>query len=281
METTNSWKNYNDEWNNEIYSLDSSNKLIVVNSLDNQTITVNTELISEEKLVVNHATIITFDDISNIIKLDNFNSINDLIILDNIIKVLGWSINNCDINVNNYNNFTSAIKWICKCTEYFMKELNIPEIVNKTHIGLIRSSYKLCPQKSNCIYQYPDNTNNNSCKYQHYPYANLYIDCMSIINYINTYFSNTDDKDELTKTNKLIIALAKNTLQDKDFNIGELKRCLTTINFVFMIMFRELETIDKCRNHESKYDIRRYHCYHAPFKFSDKKVSRKYTKFNE
>lgn len=281
MESLKSWKDYSDEWNTDVYSLDNANKLLVIDSTDNQvTISVNTDS-PDEKIVTNNAVIISLNDVLEIIKLNNFNSINDLVILDNIIKVLGWAINNCDVNADNYTNFVNAISWICKCVDYFTKELGIPEIINKPQFGLIRSSYKLCPQKSNCIYQYPDNINNNSsCKYQHYPYANLSIDCMSIINYINSFFSNySSTQEDTSKTTKLIIALTKNNLQDKEFNTSELKRCLTTINFVFMIMFRELETIDKCRKHETNYDIRKYHCYHAPFKFTEKKGNMKHRKY--
>lgn len=278
----NSWKTYNDEWNNEIFSLDNENKINIFNSTDEITINISSEQL-EDKLPPNHINT-TIDDIQNIINIMNINELNDLEILNNIIKVLGWAITNCDVNETNYNTFTEAVNWICKCIEYFMKELCIPEITNKQNVGLVRSSYKLCPQKSNCIYQYPDNTtNNNSCKFQHYPYASLSVDCSSIVTYINSYF-NSKVQENLSKTTKLIMALTKSSISDKDINLGELKRCLTTINFVFMIMYRELDTIDKCRKHEPNYNIRKYHCYHQPFRFTDKKNgnrTRKYTKFNE
>jgi hypothetical protein len=277
MEQNKPWKLYEDEWNSDIINKDNNNKLSVSNSTEDETIiTVNTEV--EETKSVNNYSNITNEQINDIIKITNFKEYQDLVILDNIIKVLAWAINNCYVTPENYNYFVNNMKWICSAISYFINELNIKENTNKVQCGLIRSSYKLCPQGSNCIYQYPDNANsNNCCKFQHYPYASLYIDCISIINYIHSSFESEVDTINTSKTSKLIMALTKTSIGDKKFSLNELKRCLTTINFVFMIMYRELDIIDKCRKNESNYNIRKYHAYHAQFRFNDKN-KRRYTK---
>ena len=207
---------------------------------------------------------------NEIINIDN-QTISDITILSNIIKVIGWCIFNSGKVEQEYLNFINAIQWICNSIEYFMTELKIPKITDKQYIGLIRSSYKLCPNKSNCIYQYSDSINHNNCKYQHFPYDNLFLDCNSILQYITELNNPSDD---LSKTSKLIIALAKN----KDINGNELKRCLTTLNFVFLIMYRELDTIDKIHKNDPNYDIRKYHSYHTLFKYDNNRIEYKHSK---
>lgn len=293
MQAPKSWKIFNDDWNSENYQLDCNNKLLYLqdnNSIDSSSSTspggqvqLQSQNNSENSFNLNE--VISTTKMLDIIKLNNFsiNKIDDLTIIENIIKVIGWCIQNSN-NVNKeYNNFLEAIKWTCKTIEYFITELNIPISNNKQYTGLTRSSYKLCPNKSNCVYQYPDNNIGNHCKFQHFPYDNLYNDCNSILQFFTFQFKNNED---LPKTSKLIIALnnfnnksfydedstfdnTNNNNTDKDFNGNELKRCLTTLNFVFMIMFRELDTINRLRKSEPNYNIRKYHSYHTLFKYAN------------
>jgi len=290
METNKSWKSYNDEWNIQNYQLDQNNKLKYF-SLCNISPNINNEVVASNKdehlqtdgkNKLQYYEIISFDTMKNILKINNFktNNINDLVIMDYIIKIIGW----CSTNTNNIDelhrndeitvNFIEAIKWICNAIEYFMVELKIPKITNKQYNGLIRSSYKLCPNKASCIYQYPDNNIHNTCKFQHFPYDNLFLDCNSILDYISEQFNQSAPA---SKTSRLIMALSNRSKQtdDSENNTGktssnELKRCLTTLNFVFMIMFRELETIDKIRKSEPNYNIRKYHSYHTLFKYDNR-----------
>jgi len=167
-----------------------------------------------------------------------------------------------------------------------MNELKIQKII-KQYNGLNRSSYKLCPNKSNCIYQYPDNNTHHNCKFQHFPYDNLYLDCYSILQHIKESYD-----DHLTqntsKTTKLVKALSSRSINYENSSINtsesdttkptsiacnELKRCLTTLNYVFMIMYRELDVIDRNRKSEPNYNIRKYHSYHTLFKYDNERSS--------
>ena len=255
------WKNYVDDWNSDIYNKDSENKRNT-----DVTIMVNTLELSEEDNTTSNSAL-SLDDLSILISDRNFVGKTDLINLDHATKVINWCIGNTDINELNYQYFMSCVTWICDCIMYFITELKIPLITNKQVYGLVRSSYKLCPQKSNCIYQYPDTgCNATFCKFQHYPYANLLLDCTSIVNYITEHFDKSNSNSTNTKTSKFIATIASNSSQSEEFNTQELQRCLTTINYVFMIMYRELETIEKCRKNEANYDIRRYHAYHMIYR---------------
>jgi hypothetical protein len=289
METNNKqihWKHYNDEWNNDIYQKDTNNKALVSNN-NEYFIEVSTEVIDEVKNT--QSTSISIDEINDLIDTNNVKNNNDLVNLDNVIKVINWCTFNCTIDETNYKQFLRCITWVCGVIKYFMMELVISEIsetANKNSTELTRSSYRLCPNKSNCMYQYPDQGDHpKSCKYQHYPYANLLLDCTSIVNYINHYFVKNDNSIAAlnnSKTSKVVMALASYSVLDKEFNVQELRRCLTTINFVFMIMYRELDTINKCRNCENDYNIRKYHAYHKQFNFVDNKNnSKKRNKSNQ
>jgi hypothetical protein len=272
------WKHYNDEWNSDIYQKDTINKSLVTNS-DEYFIEVTTEVIDEVKNTQNNT--LSIDEINNLIKTNDFKNNEDLVNLDNIIKVINWCTFNSTVDESNYKQFLNCINWVCDVINHFMAELVIAEInePNKPTAELTRSSYRLCPQKSNCIYQYPDyGEQPKSCKYQHYPYANLLSDCSSIVKYITHYFvkqTNSNSVANSSKTSKVLMALASYSALDKEFNTQELRRCLTTINFVFMIMYRELDTIHKCRKCEPEYNIRKYHASHKQFNFIDHKNNNK------
>jgi hypothetical protein len=270
MEKQISWREYNDEWNSDIFKLDCDNKLKFVEKLLNtqdkkEDVDINVIIPTNNNSNSNSNKNITFDDVLNIIKTVKLsNETYDLTILENVIRVINYCINNHNVRENTYKDYLIGINWICDVIKYFIKELNIPLINSKSTNILSRSSYRLCPQKSNCIFQYPDNNsnpnnNNNNCKYQHLPYSNLLLDCNSIKYYLDSHFSNSNNND---------------------LNVGELKRCLTTINFVIMIIYRELDTIDKYRKYEPNYNIRKYHCYHPIFKFDDKKKQHKEKYYN-
>lgn len=265
-----SWKDFKDEWNTDIIDLDNYNKSIVSKQLNNNSETINVVL--EEKNDSNVTFDIDIDTLNTIISNGEYNKFNDVENLHNITKVINWTINNCsDLNKENYNNFLNAIDWTYKCIHYFITELKIQEPLNKFSFGLVRSSYKLCPQKSNCIFQYPDNINiQSSCKFQHFPYANLYTDCTSVYTYVKQRYESNEIE---SKTSRLINAISN---QNNEINYGELKRCLTTINFVVMIMYREVDTIIKCRACEPNFNIRNFHCYHPVYKFDDKKKQTKH-----
>lgn len=259
-----SWKDFKDDWNIDIINLDNYNKSIVSKNTDIiEVILDNKETKDEKTDNINFE--INNETLKNIISNASFNSFTDVENLHNIAKVINWTINNClDLNKDNYNNFLDAISWTYNCINYFITELKIPEPQNKFSYTLVRSSYKLCPQKSNCVFQYPDNINVQSCcKFQHFPYSNLYTDCTSIYAYIKQHFESNEGN---SKSSRLI-----NAVNNNDINYGELKRCLTTINFVIMIMYREVDTIIKCRSCEPNFNIRNFHCYHPVYKFDDKK----------
>ena len=214
----------------EIINLDNANKESLFVKLKNASTSVatisNNSSLSVDKLIPSDVT--SDETTMKIISIKDYKILQDLDIISNILKLLNWTINNCDM-LNNVDNTTShisniyyeAINWICDAFKYFIVELKIPEINNKAYIGLVRSSYKLCPQKSNCIFQYPDDANeSSSCKNQHYPYLNLYHDSISIKNYIKNCFDKSTDG---TKTSKLISAY---TTQTKGYNVGALRICL-------------------------------------------------------
>jgi hypothetical protein len=259
------WKSSVDNWNQTIMDTDDINKdrlhdklyVDYTNKIHEQT---DVQIPDQEKSQYSDA--ITNDMMGHIISNNAFNTISDLENLSNIIKVLNWTINNCTFtsdNLEQYNTFAKAIDWACELLHYFIKELHVPETPNRIYTGLTRSSYKLCPQKSNCSFQYPDDENAHSyCKNQHYPYANLYIDALSIKQYVGNKISSLTNE---SKGSKLISATS-------DFNTNELKRCLSTINYVIMIMYRELETIIKYRANEANFNVRKYHKYHCNVRYN-------------
>jgi hypothetical protein len=85
------------------------------------------------------------------------------------------------------------------------------------------------------------------------------------VNYVTEHFDKSTNNPINTKTSKFISVIANSTQSD-EFNTQELQRCLTTINYVFMIMQRELATIEKCRKTEQGYNMRKYHAYHMLYK---------------
>jgi len=325
MEQNKPWKLYNDEWNFQNYELDHKNKLkYATEFVKNDAVVCEEPKEDSNDNKYNRFQFqetISLETMRNIISVCDYKNntssgkiFTDLIILDNIIKVIGWCSNNThnidDVLLHSKGDnltsessthrfmdnseesltidFINAIKWICSSIEYFMTELKVPKITNKQYNGLIRSSYKLCPNKANCIYQYPDNNSHNTCKFQHFPYDNLFLDCNSILQYVNesSKYENKNENENEEKsvntqyssnTSRLIMAInnKKNNPNDSDnmyakSSSNELKRCLTTLNYVFIIMFRELETIDRVRKSEPNYNIRKYHSYHIPFKYENR-----------
>lgn len=274
----NNWKTNIDDWNRELYQIDTQNKERLFLVLQ-QTVINNVENTNEHEIGKNQLIeIITDDTLDQITNNNNFNILSDMENLNNILKVLNWCSNNCLNNIecneiSETNNikltrFVNAINWICLILHYFVTELNMPEIKDRTFVGLTRSSYKLCPQKSNCCYQYPDDENSNyGCKNQHFPYTNLYSDALSI----KTYISNKLNNDNQTKTSKILSTYSK-----INFDESELKRCLSTLTYVILIIYRELETIVKYRSTNPNFNIRQFHKYHQVHKFNKYTVENEY-----
>lgn len=261
-----SWKTLNDSWNNAMIAIDNANILHNSNiALQKTKMSDNTPIENvniDEKIEA--FVDIDMEELLEILKINAedfkvLSQIKDIDNLKNMTKLIGWLVNNCDIDGDNpaiiekRQLFIKILEWICNCLKYFINELDISMPVLKTFTTLHRSSYKLCQQKANCMYQYPDDINSNiKCKHQHYPYANLYIDCKSIHNYIISKF---DTVNNTTKT-RFISAL---TNQNEEFNMNEFKRCLITINFVINVTYKELQCIIIYRSSEPNFNIRKYH----------------------
>ena len=275
------WKDEVDNWNKDIINTDDVNKERLYEKLrldDINKIHLVQGQSDQEKTQVTD--IITFENMIEIITNKIFKNISDFDNLNNVLKVLNWCSNkdyndyifvkdeNSIVNkTNDITVFLDVIDWICLAFYYFILELKIPEIKDRVYTGLVRSSYKLCPQKSNCCYQYPDDENALlGCKNQHYPYANLYVDAMSIKIYINNYINKNND----SLTSKLVSVYTQTTNPIQELNINELKRCLSTLHYVILIMFRELETILKYRSSDDNFNIRKFHKYHAMHRFKKK-----------
>jgi len=303
MQLNKSWKIYNDDWNMDNFNLDVENKKIFM-SLNEYVADVSLKVSNADSssncdiVKSNFQSSISFDDMKQILESTDFkkNNVSDVALLSDIIKVIGWCIEYSNDVDKYYDNYIRSLTWICNSIEYFMTELNIQKITNKQYNGLNRSSYKLCPNKSNCTYQYPDNNNTHTCKFQHFPYDNLYLDCNSILQYVNECYN--DSIDNASKTSKLVKALSNRNINyngksDDDIHYennpnsdpldtnkisgNEMKRCLTTLNYVFMIMYRELDVIDRTRKMEPNYNIRRYHSYHTLFKFDNSSERNRWT----
>jgi len=265
------WNKMNDEWNGEITMIDELNKKNYMNNNDmleeivvdtsekyNSTQSNNKK---DNKYGQNQQSQIQSEEICNNI-LQNFNNdykkMEDLEILSNIVKILSYCVNKCVTNTDeNYRRILSLLEWILGAIQYFIIELNIKCMINKNIdvYKLSRSSYKLCQSKNNCIYQYPDDINSvKVCKNQHYPYDNLYVDCESLINYIKNYLNIIINKNN--KFSNLIIN--NNTL-----DIENIKKCLITIHYVFVSMYRELMIISDMYSKNADFNIRNYHkfCY--------------------
>jgi hypothetical protein len=266
------WKTYNDDWNAEFYTLDCNfKKEFIENNKVEDTITSNESNVDDTVNHKNTVNLVSFDDLNKIISITDFKSLHDLNILDNIIKVITWCIQNFRSILSTIDNksdeqsssvkignLINGLQWILKAIDYFITELNI-EKISKDYNGLNRSSYKLCPNKSNCIYQYPDNKTYHFCKYKHFPYDNLYLDCSSIITYINSLVETTNSTSRFVKAFKEI----ENDGSGTGSSFNELNRCLTTLNYVFLIIYRELELVNKTRKNEPNYNIRKYHNYNV------------------
>jgi hypothetical protein len=266
------WKTYNDDWNAEFYTLDCNfKKEFIENNKVEDTITSNESNVDDTVNHKNAVNLVSFDDLNKIISITDFKSLHDLNILDNIIKVITWCIQNFRSILSTIDNksdeqsssvkignLINGLQWILKAIDYFITELNI-EKISKDYNGLNRSSYKLCPNKSNCIYQYPDNKTYHFCKYKHFPYDNLYLDCSSIITYINSLVETTNSTSRFVKAFKEI----ENDGSGTGSSFNELNRCLTTLNYVFLIIYRELELVNKTRKNEPNYNIRKYHNYNV------------------
>lgn len=287
------WKDEVDHWNQDIIDMDDNNKTRLYEKLksdDVNKIHVGQGVVEQEKTQMTDA--ITFENMLEIISKKTFSGMTDLENLNNMLKVLNWCSNkdyNEYVNVlpndivlgskNDINIFYNAINWICLTLNYFIVELKIPEIKDRVYTGLVRSSYKLCPQKSNCCYQYPDDENMVlGCKNQHYPYANLYVDALSIKMYIHNYINKNSD----TLTSKFVSAYSETKSEHPsndilhttkvELNVNELKRCLSTLHYVILIMYRELETIVKYRSADPNFNIRKFHKYHSMHKFNKRKT---------
>ena len=249
------WSQYVDSWNEEIYTKDTDNKLHVTIATEDTPIEVEDEI----KLPVK--SILTNDEVEILMSNKDFNELSDLINLGNIVKCVDWCVTNSEINQTNYKLFLTCMEYVCECIMYFVNELNIDKTNIRHYDGTVRSSsYKLCQQKINCKYQYPDTgEESNGCKCQHYPYLNLYSDCHVICEHIKHKFESNSQilENTVAKTDKLIAAL---NVAKTDYN-NDLQRCLKTISYVLGMMYTELETVDKCRKSEPNYDIRKYHCY--------------------
>lgn len=280
------WKLYVDLWNEHIFNMDNDNKQLFCENnqkiLDSDLLNDNVDNLDNDKddEQTNIYNNITQEDVITIISITEFIKNSDVDNLKNITKVLNWLINNCNIDVSSYQFFLNAIEWICNCITYFMIELKYPKTATRNFTHLVRSSYKLCPQKSNCMFQYPDDCNSKTtCKNQHFPYNSLFIDTTSIIYYIKNYFEkNILISSDVNNTRSLDFIKAITATQkdgSNDFNNDELKRCLTTINFVFIIITRELDTIIKCRSSEPNFNIRNFHSFKEPFKYEDKNTYKK------
>ena len=258
MESSNSniqWSQYIDSWNNEIFSKDMENKLTV------NIVSTDTSHEPEEEVKIPIKTTLTNEEIEVLMSNTNFKNISDLTNLNNIIKSVDWCIINSEINQTNYKSVLTCMEYVCSGIMYFINELGIDKNNIRHYDGTVRSSsYKLCQQKINCKYQYPDTgEETHGCKCQHYPYSNLYSDCHIICEHIKHKFETNNQSFENTvaKTDKIIAALS---IAKSDYNT-DLQRCLKTISYVLGMIYTELETVDKCRKNESNYNIRKYHCY--------------------
>lgn len=235
MEFKWSWKYYNDEWNSEIFNLDSNNKNEIILNTDTSCnnklqspptiaalcISPRPQLQLQEPSQILPPPIpfvsLTSKEtiIQNINDLDliyNCDSTNEIVILKNILRLLRW------LNKNNskesIQESIKAITWIKNKFKIFSDKLNLAIMQPRLHTPLSRSSYKLCTEKHKCINYY---TYKRKCKMQHFPYNNLYVDCISILHYLTTY----DNK--------------------KEYNKVEISKSINTIVFVTDVIVRELE----------------------------------------
>lgn len=238
-----------DLWNRELFNIDVENKDYVLKNY--VCVTRNSvENTRESKRVV-----LEYEDMIPIITNDNFSSMKDIDILENMTKTASWLINNHKrLGDDTSTEFLGVLKWQILAIEYFMSELRIRKNNIKISTELYRSSYKSCPQKDSCMYQYPDDIDAKAhCKFQHYPYANLHMDCMSIYNYVKLYFNDG-------KNDKMADKMMKATIvRTGEYNPKELFKSLKTVYFIIDMMYKELNSIIKYRSHNSRFNVRNYH----------------------
>lgn len=267
----NEWKLINDSWNLDIITIDNINKELCLSLYKNNENNENNENENENNENNENENNTTFSIITNVelqtilkqLEINNIKNNEDIDILKNIVAMVNWTVVNSEINniaeeekekEEKIKILITVYESICNCLEYFINELGIPKPKLKIATTLNRSSYKLCQQKSNCIYQYPDNIKKAvKCKQQHYPYGNLYIDCKSICNYLNYRFVTNE-----TTKGKFISAFIS---QNDDINFNELKRCMITIKYVITIIYNELKSVIKYRAQENNFKIRDFHSY--------------------
>ena len=227
MEFKWSWKYYTDDWNSEIFNLDSNNKNEIIQNIDllpliQQSSSSTSKPPSPLLLPIQQPQQFQINNnytINDINSIYNQNNNDDLFILKNILKLLKWlSKNN---NKENILEFIKAITWIKNKFKIFSDKLNLHILTPRFYPLLCRSSYKLCPDKHKCINYY---MHKKKCKLQHFPYNNLYNDCISILHYLNTF----NDK--------------------REYNIAELLKCINTINFVTEFIVQELENHQKSKS---------------------------------
>lgn len=245
------WKSNVDDWNKDIYELDENNKKFV---LDNYKVVSKS---SEQTDTKNNNKSVNNFNIDEVLAKNEYKSMEDIDILALMVDVSVWMIDNSDLNVNTYNTFMKLLNWQIAAIKHFIIELNITKPQEKTYTNLIRSSYKLCTARSDCKFHYPDNmTDKKGCNNQHYPYAQLYVDCMSVLHYVTSFFNK--GKNE-TKADKLIATF---TQHQHDFDYTDLNRCLRTINFVISAVHKELDNVIRYRSSDKDFNIRNYH-YHS------------------
>jgi len=262
-----SWKTYTDDWNKYIFELNNKNKenakyLLDVNIANNDK--KNDNIGNMTNNIDNNQNNNKLIDIENIINNTNYKTREDIDILKNMTSISTWLLENHNINNNTYNYFLTVLQWQIEALKYFINELNIKQLYNKTHTLLIRSSYKLCNSKADCKYHYPDDIiNKKGCNHQHYPYAQLYMDCLSVYNYIYCYYN----KNTTSKANKLMSIVVQ---QYNEFDNVNLNKCLRTINYVINSIYKELENIIRYRSKDPDFNIRNYH-YHYEKKYNNNK----------
>jgi len=180
-------------------------------------------------------------NVDDILKL-NFKIIKDIDLLEYLTNVSGylrkgiknyleWILRSkvCfeieDVNIKNNIDWKKNIKyleWMSDVCFYFCKKLNlnINKCNNFRKKSIIpRSSYKFCNYNYECEYNY-DNKH-SGCYAQHYVYNNVYLDIISLLEYIK--------KDKINDFNNI--------------NIKEIKKCIDTMSYVINHMYEELKNI--------------------------------------
>lgn len=256
----NDWKLSKDNWNNELFVKDEENKKIIAETKN----IVKKNMENDDDAIINNIKLDQLGDIEKIINKTDFINMKDIDILSQIVITSSWLTENYDITTENCNQFLKILKWQISAIQYFVTMMKLPIPNDKSYTSLIRSSYKLCNQRSDCKYHYPDDIKDRkTCNNQHYPYIQLYVDCMSVMHYIESFFTK---KTNDTKANKLVAAIVQ---QQKEFDSVDLSRCLRTINYVINAVYRELENIIKYRSFEENFNIKDFHCCNEKKKYNN------------